>query len=171
MSCTIHYKVLILTSPCNIDHLCSTLCSMVTHTHTHTHAWLFLWKVGTSHRRNGFYTVLFILKNGFESVISIFCCSVSVGNISLHFQAFILPLIVIIQWDFCAPHRDLIWSSSVSLNDMKKQNKLRQTKSRRTVATSPRCFKKPSCKATVLFKVLGTCVKNAVINRFSLSIN
>ncbi len=35
MSCTIQYKVLILTSPCNIDHLCSTLCSMVTHTHTH----------------------------------------------------------------------------------------------------------------------------------------
>ncbi len=29
MSCTIQYKVLILTSPCNIDHLCSTLCSMV----------------------------------------------------------------------------------------------------------------------------------------------
>ncbi len=37
------------------------------------------------------------LKSGFESVISIFCCSVSVGNISLHFQTFILPLIVIIQ--------------------------------------------------------------------------
>ena len=59
-------------------------------------------------------------KNGFKSVISIFCCSVSVGNISLHFQTFILPLIVIIQWDFClttasAPHRDLIWSSSVCL--------------------------------------------------------
>nr|XP_055060259.1 tuberin isoform X3 [Misgurnus anguillicaudatus] len=30
MSCTIQYKVLILTSPCNIDLLCSTLCSMVT---------------------------------------------------------------------------------------------------------------------------------------------
>uniref|UniRef100_A0A673G1W9 Tuberin n=1 Tax=Sinocyclocheilus rhinocerous TaxID=307959 RepID=A0A673G1W9_9TELE len=30
MSCTIQYKVLVLTSPCNIDHLCSTLCSMVT---------------------------------------------------------------------------------------------------------------------------------------------
>ncbi|KAI2668108.1 Tuberin [Labeo rohita] len=30
MSCTIQYKVLILASPCNIDHLCSTLCSMVT---------------------------------------------------------------------------------------------------------------------------------------------
>ncbi|XP_051559030.1 tuberin-like isoform X1 [Myxocyprinus asiaticus] len=30
MSCTIQYKVLILTSPCNTDHLCSTLCAMVT---------------------------------------------------------------------------------------------------------------------------------------------
>uniref|UniRef100_A0A8C2ILG2 Tuberin n=1 Tax=Cyprinus carpio TaxID=7962 RepID=A0A8C2ILG2_CYPCA len=30
MSCTIQYKVLIRTSPCNIDHLCSTLCSTVT---------------------------------------------------------------------------------------------------------------------------------------------
>uniref|UniRef100_A0A673G8A5 Tuberin n=1 Tax=Sinocyclocheilus rhinocerous TaxID=307959 RepID=A0A673G8A5_9TELE len=29
MSCTIQYKVLVLTSPCNIDHLCSTLCSMI----------------------------------------------------------------------------------------------------------------------------------------------
>ncbi len=28
-------------------------------------------------------------KNGFKLVISIFCCSVSVGNISLHFQTFI----------------------------------------------------------------------------------
>ncbi len=27
-----------------------------THTHTHTHPCSFLWKVGTSHRRNGFYT-------------------------------------------------------------------------------------------------------------------
>ncbi len=56
----------------------------------------------------------------------LFCCSVSVGNISLHFQTHILPLIVIIQWDFCfhkesdnssAPHRDLI-SSSSSLSGM-----------------------------------------------------
>ncbi len=36
-------------------------------------------------------------KNGLISVISIFCCSVSVGNVNLHFQTFILPLIVIIQ--------------------------------------------------------------------------
>ncbi len=40
-------------------------------------------------------------KKGFKSVISIFCCNVSVGIISLHFQTLILPLIVIIQWDFC----------------------------------------------------------------------
>uniref|UniRef100_A0A672RDK9 Protein Red-like n=1 Tax=Sinocyclocheilus grahami TaxID=75366 RepID=A0A672RDK9_SINGR len=32
-------------------------------------------------------------KNGFKSVISMFCCSVSVGNISSHFQTFIVPLI------------------------------------------------------------------------------
>ncbi len=91
-------------------------------------------------------------KNGFKSVISIFCFSVSIGNISLHFQTFILPLIVIIQWDFClhkesdnrdcAPHRsDLIIIIQSVWNDMKKQNKLRQTKSRRTVATYQRCFK------------------------------
>ncbi len=36
-------------------------------------------------------------KNGFKSVISIVCFSVSVGNISLHFQTLMLPLIVIIQ--------------------------------------------------------------------------
>ncbi len=33
-------------------------------------------------------------KKGFKSIISIFCCSVSVENISLHFQTFNLPLIV-----------------------------------------------------------------------------
>ncbi len=66
-------------------------------------------------------------KNGFKSVISIFCCSVSVN--------IYLPLIVIMQWDFClttasAPHRDLIWSDHQSVwNDMKKQNKLRWTQS------------------------------------------
>ncbi len=49
------------------------------------------------------------LKKGFKSDISIFCCSVSVGNISLHFQTFILPLIVIIQWDLTTA-RDLVWS-------------------------------------------------------------
>ncbi len=86
-----------------------------------------------------------------------FYCSVSVENIGLRFQTLILPLIIIIQWDFClhkesdnsqhsTQRSDLIIIQSV-WNDMKKQNKLRQTKSRRTVATSPRCFKKPTCKA------------------------
>ncbi len=42
--------------------------------------------------------------------------ALTVGYISLHFQKFILPLIVIIQWYFClttasAPHRNLIWST------------------------------------------------------------
>ncbi len=61
----------------------------------------------------------------------------SVVNISLHFQTFILLLIVIIQWDFClhkesdnsqcsTQRSDLIIFQSV-WNDMKKQNKLRQT--------------------------------------------
>ncbi len=36
-------------------------------------------------------------KNGFKLVISIFCGSVSVGNISLHFQTLFLSLIVIMQ--------------------------------------------------------------------------
>ncbi len=73
-----------------------------------------------------------VFSTGFKSVISIFCCSVS----------------------------DLISSIIHSVwNDMKKQKKLRQTKSRRTVATSPRCFKKPTCRATVLLKDLDTCVK------------
>ncbi len=100
-------------------------------------------------------------KNSFKSVISIFCCIGSVGNISLHFQTFIYPLIVIIQWDVClitasAPHRDVIWSSSVCHKDMKKQNKLRQTRSRRTVSKT---LRETSCKATELFKVLVTCAK------------
>ncbi len=46
-------------------------------------------------------TLVFSPAKNVFSVISIFCCSVSVGNISSHFQTFILPLIVIIQWDFC----------------------------------------------------------------------
>ncbi len=53
-----------------------------------------------------------------HTVISIFCCSVSVVNISLHLQTFILPLVVIIS----APHRDLI-SSSSSLSGMIWRNK------------------------------------------------
>jgi len=44
-------------------------------------------------------------RNGFNPVIYIFCCSVSVGNISLHFQTLIVPLIVIIQWNFWI-HKD-----------------------------------------------------------------
>ncbi len=36
-------------------------------------------------------TIVFLpAKNGFKSAVSIFCCSVSVGNISLHFQTLIL---------------------------------------------------------------------------------
>ncbi len=72
-------------------------------------------------------------KNGLKSVISIFCSTVSEGNISLHFQTFILPLIVIIQWDCCAPHRDLIWSSSVCL-ESHEETEQTETKSRRTVS-------------------------------------
>ncbi len=40
-------------------------------------------------------------KKGSKSVISIFCCSVLVGNINLYFQTFLLQLIVIIQWCCC----------------------------------------------------------------------
>ncbi len=39
-------------------------------------------------------------------------------------------------------HHQSVW------NNMKKLIKLRQTKSRRTVATSPKCFKKHTCKIT-----------------------
>ncbi len=109
-------------------------------------------------------------KNGFKSVISIFCCSVSVGNISLLFQTFILPLIVMIQWDFCltkasAPHRDLIIIQSV-WNDMKKQNKLRlnpeelwqrlQDASRKLPAKLPEklCSSAPRAKAALNARML-----------------
>jgi len=81
------------------------------------------------------YTVMAIIRtlvfltvlNGFKSVISIYCCNVSVGNISLHFHTFILSLILIIQWGFCltaasAPHRDLN-SSSSSLSGMTWRNR------------------------------------------------
>jgi len=38
-------------------------------------------------------TLVFLAqRNGFKPVIYIFCCSVSVGNISLHFQTLIVPL-------------------------------------------------------------------------------
>ncbi len=49
-------------------------------------------------------------KHGVKSVISIFCCSVSEGNIRLHFQTLIWSLIIIIQSDFC----DLIIIISLS---------------------------------------------------------
>ncbi len=52
-----------------------------------------------------------------------------------------------------------IFSFQSVWNDVKKQNKLIRTKSRRTVTTSPRCFKKAICKAVVLLKGVGTCVK------------
>ncbi len=72
----------------------------------------------------------------------------SVGNISLHFQTFILPLIVIIQWYFCLLHTE-IWSDHQSVwNDMKNRtnwDRLNPEELWRT--TSPRCFKKPPCKA------------------------
>lgn len=32
---TLQYKVLLLTSSCSLDQLCSTLCAMVAHTHMH----------------------------------------------------------------------------------------------------------------------------------------
>ncbi len=67
-----------------------------------------------------------------SQVISMFCCSVSVGNISVHFQAFILPLIVITKWAFCldkesdnsqcSTHRDLI-SLPSSLSGMTWRNR------------------------------------------------
>ncbi len=64
------------------------------------------------------------LKNGFKSIISVFFCSVSVENISLHFQTLILPWIVVIQWDFIWQQPVLhteIWSSS-SLSGMTWRN-------------------------------------------------
>ncbi len=48
-----------------------------------------------------------------------------------------------------------IWSHHHSVCLEQKQNKLRQTKSRRTVAMSPRCFKRPTCKAT--WKTMHKC--------------
>ncbi len=50
---------------------------------------------------------------------------------------------------YSSQRSDLIIIQSVRSN-MKKQKKLRQTKSIRTVETSSRYFKKPTCKATVL---------------------
>ncbi len=109
-------------------------------------------------------------KSGFKSVISIFCCIVSVGNTCLQFQTLIYPLTVIIQLYVClitasAPHRDVIWSSSVCHKDMKKQNKLRQTRSRRTV--SPRCFRKATlflaAENTSVLIILATIVIKTIV--------
>ncbi len=99
------------------------------------------------------------LKNGLKSVIFVFCCSVSVGKISLHFQTFILPLIIIIQRMSDNRQRsDLI---IISLSGITWGKKLRQTKSRRTVATSPRHFKKPSYKTTWKLCTSAPRAKNA----------
>ncbi len=65
----------------------------------------------------------------------------------LHFQTFIWPLIVIIQWYFCAPHRDMIWSSSVCLE--KKHNKLRLNPEELCLET----LRETSWKDTELFNV------------------
>ncbi len=101
-------------------------------------------------------------KNGFKSVISTFCCSVSVGNISLHFQTFILLLIVIIQWDFCLHKESDNSQCSTQRSEMTwRTEPLRQTKSRRTVATSPRCFKKPNYKATSISAPRAKAALNA----------
>ncbi len=91
--------------------------------------------------------------------MSIFCCSVSVENISLHFQTFILSLIVIMQWDFCAPHRDLIWSSSVCL-EWHEETEQTETKSRRTVSSRNLHAKLQYCSK------LSTCVKILSLSLF-----
>ncbi len=55
-----HLQIVIpLSYPCHYTNLCPHKPHKPahTHTHTHTHTCLFLWKVGTSHRCNGFYTV------------------------------------------------------------------------------------------------------------------
>ncbi len=92
---------------------------------------------------------------------------ISVWNISVHFQTFVLPLTVIIQWYFCLhkesdnsqrsdPHRDLIASSS-SLSGITWRNRTNWDRlNPEELTMSPRCFKKPTSKATVLLKVLGT---------------
>ncbi len=120
----------------NCDFILSNICKMTMKKNKYTYIYIYI----NTHTHTVVAKMIRTLvssaaKNGFKSVISIFCCSVSVGNISLHFQTFILPLIVIIQWDFClkqpvlhteiwSDHHQSVWS------DMKKQ---RQNKSRRTV--------------------------------------
>ncbi len=70
-----------------------------------------------------------------------------------------LPLIVIIQWDLFAQglwEKPEIWSHHhpVCL-EWHEETELKQTKSRRTVTTSPRCFRRPTCKAT--WKTMHKC--------------
>ncbi len=97
-------------------------------------------------------------KNSFKSVSSIFCCSVSVGNISLHSQTFNLPLIVIIQWDVW----DLIWSSSVCL-ESHEETEQTETQSRRTVSQD--ASRNLLQSYSILLKVLVTCVKSCKMRR------
>ncbi len=83
-------------------------------------------------------------KNGFKSVISIFCCSVSVGNISFHFQTCIFVINCnnpVNVWQQPVLHTEMWLSSSLSGMTWR-NNKLRQTKSRRTViySVSVYCF-------------------------------
>ncbi len=77
-----------------------------------------------------------------------FCFAVvSVGNINLNYQTFILPLIVIIQWDFCL-HKEsdnsqcstqrsdrIIIQSVLEWHEETEQT---ETKTRGTVGTSPK---------------------------------
>ncbi len=106
-------------------------------------------------------------KNGFKSVISFFCCSVSVWNISLHFQTDIFEIFVWQQpelhTEIWSDHHQSVW------NDMKKQNKLRQTKSRRTVSTSARCFKRTNvwkCKLIFPTDTLQQKIEIIDLNHF-----
>ncbi len=71
----------------------------------------------------------------------------SIKNISLHFQTFIFAIncnnSVRLLSDNSQSSTQISYPIIIQSvwNDMKKQNNLRQTKFRRTVATSPRCFK------------------------------
>ncbi len=84
-------------------------------------------------------TLVFLpAKNVFSQLYPIFCCSASVGNISYSFQTFIL-----------LPQRSDLHHIQSVWNDMKKQNKLRQTESRRTVATVSKTLQETTCKNSV----------------------
>lgn len=94
-----------------------------------------------------------------------------------YFRTLFSLLIVFIPRDFCL-HKESDSSqcskqrSDLTIihpvcKDMTKRNKTIQNKPRRTVATSPRHFKKPTCKTTVLYTVLGTCVKCCKVKMLS----